>query len=277
MLLSGCMNLDIARTSSNIAFKPLIGYDTRALESVPFPQDRSFCVWAVNQTTGDNHIPGDIISYSSEGWKSSKQWTLDQMYFEAYWPEDLPMAFSKENGLQLNGFDGTNGNIDILVAKTTEDNEDDDVVILNFDHILSRVEFRMMHSLADGMSVRLKKIVLKGYGQKGDYNTVDPGMWYVKEYDASRIVFESQEGEDVSKGEPLYFGDEFYTIPQICVASVEVSYDVKFADATWIPQVETIDILEVAWESSKHYTYTLNLCMDKLKHTTGISSWSNRE
>jgi hypothetical protein len=46
MLLPGCMKLQTTRTDTNISFKPLIGHDTRAVESVPFPQERSFKVWA---------------------------------------------------------------------------------------------------------------------------------------------------------------------------------------------------------------------------------------
>jgi hypothetical protein len=42
--------------------------------------------------------------------------------------------------------------VDILVATVIDDNEDDDVVVLSFDHILSRVEFRMLHSLSEGLS-----------------------------------------------------------------------------------------------------------------------------
>ena len=260
----------------NIAFRPVIGYDTRADESVPFPEDRTFNVWAQKDRGGDLYLDNDNIAYK-DGWNSPKIWLEEGLSFQAYWPLDIPVSYSKSEGIQIKGFDCTAGNVDILIAKAHSDANIDGVLVLPFDHILSRLEFRMMHSLADGMSVRLKKIELKGFGQNGDYNTASSGQWHVKDYSASHVVFESEEGAEVIKGEPLYFGEEFYTIPQICVASVEVSYEVKYADATWIPQVETIKNLEVVWESSKHYTYTLNLCMDKMKHTTGISSWRNRE
>ena len=58
LLFSGCVELQTTRTTSNISFLPLIGHDTRAVESVPFPQDRSFKVWAVNQASGDVYIEG---------------------------------------------------------------------------------------------------------------------------------------------------------------------------------------------------------------------------
>ena len=51
-LLSGCVSLQTERVPGYISFEPLVGHDTRAVESVPFPEDLSFKVWAVNQTTG---------------------------------------------------------------------------------------------------------------------------------------------------------------------------------------------------------------------------------
>ena len=276
MLLSSCVALNTDKTTVNIAFRPVIGYDTRVDESIPFPEDRSFRVWAQEVSSGQIYMQDERVSYNG-GWTTSYIWPENDLNFEACWPTDLHVEYSARNGIQINSFDCTGGDVDILLAKGSSEQVADGILPLRFDHILSRLEFRMMHSLADGMSVRLKKIELKGFGNRGDYNTRASDMWDVREYNASRVVFESEEGVAVAKGEPLYFGDDFYTIPQICVASVEVSYEVKFADATWIPQTDTIKALEVAWDPSKHYTYTLNLCMDKLKHTTGISSWSNRK
>ena len=275
VLMSSCIALNTDKTTLNIAFRPVIGYDTRAEESIPFPEDRSFRVWA-QEGSGSVYMQDERVSYN-DGWTTSYIWPEKDLDFEACWPVDLPVEYSSSKGIQINAFDCTSGDIDILLAKGGSEQVADGILPLRFDHILSRLEFRMMHSLADGMSVRLKKIELKGFGQKGDYNTVSSSQWHVTDYNASLVVFESEEGVEVIKGEPLYFGEEFYTIPQICVASIEISYEVKYADATWIPQVDTINSVEIVWDSSKHYTYTLNLCMDKWKHTTGISSWSNRE
>lgn len=274
--MSSCIALDTKKTTLKIAFRPVIGYDTRADESIPFPEDRSFRVWAQEGSAGTVYMQDERVAYNG-GWTTSYIWPETDLDFEACWPVDLPVEYSSRKGIQINAFDCTNGDVDILLAKSGSEQVADGILPLRFDHLLSRLEFRMMHSLADGMSVRLKKIELKGFGQKGDYNADLKDAWSVREYDFSRVVFESEEGSVLRKGDPEYYGDEFYAIPQICVASVEVSYEVKYADATWIPQVETIKNLEVVWESSKHYTYTLNLCMDKMKHTTGISSWSNRE
>lgn len=278
LLLSSCIALNTDKTTVNIAFRPVIGYDTRAEESIPFPEDRSFRVWAQDGSAGSVYMSDERVSYNG-GWTTSYIWPERDLNFEACWPTDIPVEYSDRKGIQINAFDCTAGDVDILLAKGSSEQVADGILPLRFDHILSRLEFRMMHSLTDDISVRLKKIELKGYAQKGDYNTKTSGKWHVTEYNASRVVFESEEGAELVKGEAIYFGEEFYTIPQICVASVDVYYEVKYQyqDAAWIPQTETISKLEIVWDPSKHYTYTLNLCMDKLKHTTGISSWSNRE
>jgi hypothetical protein len=279
LLLSGCDERETTRTTSNIAFKPLIGHDTRAVESVPFPQDRNFKVWGVNQTSGQALISGETINHTANGWVSTQKWPLDMMQFEAYWPTDLPMEFNPAEGLQLRNFDCGKGDVDILVATAIDDNEDDDVVVLSFDHILSRVEFRMMHSLSEGMSVRLKKVRMVGYANKGDYNTVIPRDWLVDELDHTTVIYDAgdTDGIEILPGEAQYIGEEFYVIPQACIAALEVTYDVRYGEAGWIPETETIESLKTFWEPSKHYTYTVNLRMDKLTHTTGISSWNNRE
>ncbi|MBR5835007.1 MAG: fimbrillin family protein [Bacteroidales bacterium] len=278
MLLTGCVKEDVTWSIANIAFRPLIGNDTRAMESVPFPDDQSFNVWSVSETTGETYLEGETISFSSDGWMSSKLWTFDGMYFDAFWPTDLPMEHSPVDGLQLWGFDCSDGDVDILVASAYGNSEQDDVVILRFDHILSRVEFRMLHSLPDDMSMRVKNIRMVGFAAVGDYNTTKKGDWETAENDFSYVVYDAAGGEgiEIEAGTTQYIGEEFYVIPQPCVASLEVEYEVRYGTANWIPQTETIRSLSTYWEPGKHYTYTLNLRLDKLTHTTGISSWNNR-
>ena len=277
---AGCVSEHMTnRILQNIGFAPVIGNDTRAEESVPFPQGRSFKVWAVNQTSGDMYINGETISHSNEGWTSSAIWPLDRLHFEACWPTDIPVEFSPINGLQLVDFDCSSGDVDILFAKADDDCENDDIVNLSFGHILSRVEFRMMHSLTDGMEVRLKKIRMIGFASKGDYNTRAYGYWNVSEPDHECVIYDAgdTDGIDLEAGNAVYVGEEIYVLPQACAASLEVTCDVRYGTANWVPEIETIESLKTHWEPGKHYTYTVNLRMDKLTHTTGISNWNNRE
>ena len=279
LLLSGCVKQDATWVPVTVAFEPMIGHDTRAVESVPFPQENSFKVWAVTDSSSELYIDGEEISYNGNGWLSSKTWPFDALNFEAYWPTDLPMEFVPGTGLQLKDFDCSEGDVDILVARASGDMENDGVTTLRFDHILSRIDFRMLHSLPEGMSVRLKNVTMVGFANKGDYNTKIQDSWYTVDKDFTYVAYDAGETDGIliDAGTAKYISQEFYVIPQACTAAIEIEYEISYGTSNWIPQTETIKSLETQWEPSKHYTYTLNLRMDKLTHTTGISSWNNKE
>lgn len=282
LLLSGCVKQQAAWTPVNIAFRPLIGHDTRAVESVPFPQDRSFKVWAVNQNDGiyldgGIYLDAEEITYGEDGWVSSKKWPRHELDFEACWPTDLAVEFSPVNGLQLRDFDCSKGDVDILVAHASDNDEIDGISILRFDHILARVDFRMVHALPEEMSVRLKRMELKGFASRGDYNTKKKDEWTIGTADYSYIVYDAgqTDGIDIGSSTASYIGEEFYVIPQMLLTSLDVTYEIRYGTAGWVPQTETIKSIETIWDPSKHYTYTITLRPDKLTHTTGISSWDN--
>ena len=90
------------------------------------------------------------------------------------------------------------------------------------------------------------------------------------------VTVGGSEGIDIALRAMLDPGDEVL-IPQPCYAALEVTYEVRFGEARWVPQTETIESLKTHWEPGKHYTYTVNLTMEKLTFTTGISSLNNRE
>lgn len=282
LILAGCVKQGTEWAPENIAFRPLIGHDTRAVESVPFPQDRSFKVWAANQNDGiyldgGVYIDAEEIAYGEEGWVSSKKWPRHELEFEACWPTDLAVEFSPDRGIQLRDFDCSTGDLDILIAHASDNDEIDGVSILRFDHILARVDFRMLHALPDEMSVRLKRMELKGFASKGDYNTTKKDEWVIGANDFSYVVYDAGQtvGIDIGTGTPCYIGEEFYVIPQMLLTSLEITYEIRHGKAGWVPQTETIESIETIWDPSKHYTYTITLRPDKLDHTTGISSWDN--
>ena len=284
LILAGCVKQGTEWAPKNIAFRPLIGHDTRAVESVPFPQDRSFKVWAFSQNEGiyldgGMYLEGEDVSYGADGWVSSKKWPRYELEFEACWPPDLAVEFSRGHGLQLRNFDCSKADLDILMAHASDNDEIDGVSVLRFDHILARVDFRMMHALPEGISVRIKKIEMAGFANKGDYNIDKKDEWTIGDKNFSYVVYDAGEsdGIEIDPGTANYIADEFYVIPQECTASLKVAYEIRYGTAVWVPQTESIPSLETIWEPSTHYTYTVNLRMDKLTHTTGISSWSNKE
>jgi hypothetical protein len=260
-----------------VGFDPVIGHDTRAEESVPFPAERTFNVWAVSAAGGEVYIDDETISCGSDGWLSATIWPHDELSFHAYSPSDLNPQFSKKDGLTIKDFDCSGGHVDILVAKTGNIGQDaDSLVILPFEHALSRVEFRMQQSLDSQISVRLRKIEMIGFASKGTYNSRKSTPWEIGPKDFSYVVYDDPVGHELTST-PIYIGEEFYTIPQLCSARIEVTFEIKFGDAAWIPQVEEIKELDTNWEPNTHYTFTLNLTETKLTHTTGISNWNNRD
>ena len=263
------------RTPETIGFKPVISHDTRAYESVPFPEERSFKLWAQEVDSGEMYIDGATISYNN-GWNAPKAWTDAALNFHAYWPVEVDMQHSPEKGLQLKSFDCTECEADVLVAKVTADNKVSSLVTLNFEHILSRVEFRMIHSLSEDISLKITRVELKGIATKGDYNTVAEDEWTGHSDYESYIIFDNKDGIEITSAEAKYIGEDFYVIPQMLAAGLEVKCYIKYGAASWIPQTYEIDPLEIVWDPGRHYTYTLNLRMDELVCTPGISSWENR-
>lgn len=278
VLLSGCVGLQqTQRVAVTIGFDPVIGHDTRVEESVPLPQDRTFNVWAVGTSAKEPYLDDESISYKDNAWTSSKPWPLEELMFEAYSPSSLKPDFSSDKGLTIRDFDCSEGNMDILVAKTGFRSQDvDSLVTLPFEHALSRVEFRMHQSLSSNMAVKVKKIKLSGFASTGTYNSRSDDRWTVGVHDFSRVVFEDEDGVPMTS-DLMYLGDDFYTIPQLCLARVEVDFEVKYADATWIPQTEVLEKVEICWDPNTHYTYTLTLTEAKMTIYPGISNWNNRE
>ena len=276
ILLTGCVGgLQTNKVPVTIGFKPVIGHDTRVEESIPFPQDRSFVLWAQETPSGQLYMEEETISYNG-GWFASKAWTDEPLDFYAYWPTDLDFTFSSSDGLQLRGFDSTAGDVDILVAKANADNSAGSAVPLDFEHILSRVQFRMIHSLSEYMTVKVTRIELSGVSQKADYSVKVQDEWSNHAQFGSYVVFDDPEGQIITAAAAEYIGKEFYAIPQMFSAKLEIEYLLKYDNSGWVPQTDVIDPLEIVWDPGKHLTYTLNLRMDELVCTAGISSWENR-
>lgn len=275
-LLTACVGgLQTAKVSVNIGFRPVIGNDTRAEESVPFPTDKSFILWAQEQNSDNLYIDKTTVAYDN-GWTVDKLWGDNPLRFSACWPTDLDYVHSKADGVQIHGFELADGDIDIIVAETTADNKSNALVTLNFQHVLSRVEFRVNHYLTDNMSIRINKIELKNIAKKGSYNTTAKNDWSgLSEY-GSHVVFDHPEGQMISSQTLNYVGEELYAIPQLTVGVLEMQCEVRYGSGGWVPQKYVIDPFEIIWDPGKHYTYSITFRMDQVVYTAGISSWGNR-
>ena len=277
MMLLGCsFGEDVTKIPMNIGFKPVIGHDTRAEESVPFQEDRTFYVWALNTTDGSIYLNKENIAHKSEGWLSVRKWPEAELDFTAYWPLSINPEYNKEKGLIIKDF--SQDNLDLLVARERTANESDSLVVLHFEHILSRVEFRIKHSLEENIELVLTGIELNGYSKTGSYNEKGTGYWEVGAADHSKTIYDGQTGASFKlTRDAQYIGEDFYTIPQICKGTATVYFNVRVNGGEWIPDSATTKTLDTEWESGKQYTYTLNITDKQLTFTTGISNWNNRE
>jgi hypothetical protein len=277
LILSSCVgSLQTNRDSVDIEFRPVIGNDTRAEGSIPFPQDRSFKLWATEDRTGDIYISDASISYNG-GWYAPKPWTQEPLRFTAYWPTDLDCIYSEDKGIQIISFDSSDGQTDLLLAEVKADNDAGSQVTMNFQHILSRVGFKMIHSLQESMSVKINKVTLSEIAMVGSYNLTTPHEWTGQTKNETCIVFEDEEGLLINSNEATYLEKEFYAIPQMTSAKLKVECQIHYGQAgSWIPQTYEISPIEIVWDPGKHMIYTLNIRMDKMVHTLGISSMNNR-
>ena len=214
-MASCVLGIETNKIPVNIGFMPVIGHDTRAdiEESIPFPEDRDFRVWATNSYDGSMVLNNESISYTSEGWLASQMWPEAELSFTAYWPTDLNPEFDRESGVIIRGFNTNEDKRDLLVARTKAEYDADSLVTLGFDHLLSRIDFRVMHSLEDGIEVVIEKIEMVGYGFTGDYNTNGDGKWRVDSQKDSHVIYDAAGGEgwNLTKNAE-YIGDDFIVL-----------------------------------------------------------------
>ena len=276
-LLYGCsFGDDITKIYMNIGFIPVIGHDTRAEESVPFPQNRTFNVWAMDCSDGSILINKENIGHSAEGWLSASKWPDAELDFTAYWPTDINPEYNREKGIIIRDF--SDEDTDLLIAREKAEYGSDTLVPLHFEHILSRLEFRIRQSLEDHIELKLTKIELAGYSNTGSYNLHGNGFWETGSANHRKVIYEAGEGASFNLNrEPQYIGDDFFTIPQVFKGTATVHFLVKTGNGEWIPDSMTSEPLNTEWENGKQYTYTLNITDTKLTFTTGISNWNNRD
>ena len=277
LVLHGCsFGDDMVKTQANIGFNPVIGHDTRVDESVPFPKDRTFNVWAMDCSNGNIVINKENIDYGAEGWISAIKWPETELDFTAYWPTTLSPEYNKEKGIIIRDF--SDDKTDLLVAREKAAYGSDTLVPLHFQHILSRLEFRIRCIFEEHIEFKLTKVELEGYSNNGTYNQRGNGYWETGSANHSKVIYDSENGESFNISRELqYIGDDFYTIPQICKGTVTVHFMVRIGNGEWIPDSLTSQPLNTEWESGKLYTYTLNITETKLTFTTGISNLNNRE
>lgn len=276
-LLTGCIG-GVERAPKTIGFAPVIGHDTRAAEeSMPFPEDRTFNVWATDQY-GTAVLAGETVAHSAAGWMSTKPWPESEVLFAAYYPSDLAPEYIPGHGFIINDFEASSDDVEVLIAhETTGEEGTDGVHSLHFEHILSRVDFRVKHSLAGDIEVKAVKAEMVGFGLSGDYNVTGDYEWDVDDTGGRITIYEAGPSDCIAvDGAPQYIGDQFLVIPQHCKAKIYITFHVRIGNGGWVEDRVGVGPLNTEWQPGKQYTYTMNLTDTKMTYTTGITSWTSK-
>lgn len=292
---AGCIkSTKYDKTTGDIRFSPVIGLDTRSGDnSISFPQDRTFSLWAISDDSGNRYLDDVSVSYTgSRGWTpaGAPLWPYgESLKFVAYWPSTLQASCASDGTLKIGSFsidDPSSEDNDILVTDLTKSyDKTDSIVSLRFHHALAKVDFRVAHALGSEVSVRVEKIVLRGMKTAGSYDSSEDFPWSVSGDRSDIVIFEAEgDGTDISYLTPLQLGGTYSVIPQESAASIEVTYALSSGGSGWLTgqKMSTPDVSDKhpdgyleGWEPDRHYTYTLIIREDKISYSTAKSSWDN--
>ena len=284
LLASACIS-SVELVQEPIVFDPVIGHEVRTVNdmSVPFPEDESFGVWALDSQSSGKYIDDRQICCSSGVWGSASLpfWpSSSSLTFFAYSPYDLPMRLEGGN-LMLEGFDVRDGDDELLFAKTASGlTSAQGEVKLPFIHALAKLDMRVANGYGNDVQVRVDRILLKGVAMRGDFHSARHPYWKAdKSSTVDVTIFDSERDGQFLAGPTMQFiGDVHTIIPQGLTPSVELTYAFRVDEGEWIDgQVESVELRDVFWEPGRYYTYSLRISEMKLSCTTGIGHWNERK
>ena len=272
---------------SPIVFNPVIGGEVRSSSdidmSVPFPEDKSFGVWALDSHSGGRYIDDQQIRFDGGVWGSEALpfWpTSSSLTFYAYAPYDLPMRLEGGN-LALEGFDVREDGAEVLFAKTSSGlTSSEGEVKLPFIHALAKLDVRVANGFGADVDVRIDRILLKGVAMRGDFHSTRHPYWRADESSVVDVtIFDSERDGQFLAGPTMQFiGDVHTIIPQGLTPSIELTYAFRVDEGEWIDgQVDVAELRDVFWEPGRYYTYSLRINEVKLSCTTGIGHWNERK
>ena len=270
-----------------IEFNPVIGNEVRSSSdsdmSVPFPEDRSFGVWALDSRSGRKYIDDQQIRCSGGIWgdESLPFWpTSSSLTFYAYAPYDLAMRLEGGN-LVLEGFDVREDGAEVLFAKTSSPlTSSEGEVKLPFVQGLAKLDVRVANGFGADVDVRIDRILLRGVAMRGDFHSIRYPYWRADESSTVDItIFDSERDGQFLAGPAMQFiGDVHTIIPQGLTPSIELTYAFRVDEGEWIDgQTDTAELRDVFWEPGRYYTYSLRINEMKLSCTTGIGHWNERK
>ena len=177
-VLASCIS-SVELVQRPIVFEPVIGSEVRSSSetdmSVPFPEDKSFGVWALDSRSGGKYIDDQQIRCFDGIWgdESLPFWpTSSSLTFYAYAPYDLAMRLEGGN-LVLEGFDVREDGAEVLFAKTSSPlTSSEGEVKLPFIQGLAKLDVRVANGFGADVDVRIDRILLRGVAMRGDFHSI---------------------------------------------------------------------------------------------------------
>ena len=285
-LASACIS-SVELVQTEIVFDPVIGSEVRSSSnvdmSVPFPEDKSFGVWALDSQSGGKYIDNQQIRCSGGIWggESLPFWpSSSSLTFYAYAPYGLQMGL-EGGSLALEGFDVREDGTEVLFAKTSSGlTSSDGEVKLPFIHALAKLDVRVANGFGADVDVRIDRLLLKGVAMRGDFRSNRHQYWKADESSTvDVIIFDSERDGQFLAGPTMQFiGDVHTIIPQGLAPSIELTYAFRVDEGEWIDgQIDSVELRDVFWEPGRYYTYSLRINEMKLSCTTGIGHWNERK
>ena len=284
LLASACVS-SVELVQVPIEFNPVIGNEVRSASdmSVPFPEDKSFGVWALDSHSSGKYVDDQEIRCHDGVWTSSSLpfWpSSSSLTFYAYSPYDLPMRLEGGN-LVLEGYNVAEDDAGFLFAKTSSGlTYSQGEVKLPFVHALAKLDVRVANGFGADVDVRIDRIILKDVAMRGDFHSTRHPYWNAdKASVADVIIFDSERDGQFLAGPTMQFiGDVHTIIPQGLTPSIELTYAFRVDEGEWIDgQTDTAELRDVFWEPGRYYTYSLRINEMKLSCTTGIGHWNERK
>ena len=283
LLASACIS-KVELVQNPIVFNPVIGHEVRATDmSVPFPEDKTFGVWALDYHQAGSYIDDQEIRCTGGIWTSASLpfWPQSSsLTFYAYSPYDLPMDL-EEGNLVLKDFDVSAEDDELLFARTDSWLiAEQGAVKLPFTHALAKLDMRVANGYGTDMDIRIDRILLRGVAVRGDFSSARYPYWRADESSIVDItIFDSERDGQFLAGPTMQFiGDVHTILPQGLTPSIELTYSFRVDDGAWIDgQRESVELRDVYWEPGRYYTYSLRISEMKLSCTTGIGHWNERD
>lgn len=282
LVLTACIS-SVNMVEEKIVFNPVIGNEVRSSDmSVPFPEDNTFGVWALDSRTSAMYMDDCEIRHADGGWTSDPVtfWPVSTpLSFMAYSPYSLPMTLEGVN-LVLKDFDVSKDDTDILFTLPVYGLTSAlGAVKIPFMHALSKLDMRVANGFGDDVDLRIDAVLIKGVARRGDFTTARKSYWIVDESSLEDIViFDSERDGEFLAGPRMQFIGEVHTIiPQGMRPTVVLSYSFRVDGGEWIDgQQESVELRDTYWEAGRYYTYSFNINESRLTYTTGIGHWSER-